>query len=253
VVPLFWNLVCTLGTPLRGFEFFLGGQAVNSTTVESSRSDEVLLDLARRGDKEACGALLAQHWHKSVALARLFLRDRGDAEDEVQNAFSKAYAHIDQYHQGGAEFGGWLARIVANQCLMLIRSKRRTRFVYLDEAANRESAAPKELAAGGPDPEGELAFQQMKVVVRTEVRRIPPMLRSVLLLRDIKELPIVDVAAHLGITVPAAKSRLLRARRELRLRLTQHSNKSGELWHMSRSAAPLSRVAHNRSDVFVAG
>jgi RNA polymerase sigma-70 factor (ECF subfamily) len=181
-----------------------------------------------------------------VDLATFFLRNRGDAEDEVQNAFSKAFAHIDQY-QGNAEFSTWLARIVTNQCLMLMRVKRRTRFIYLDESASAQDAPPMELADCGPDPEGEYAFRQMKSVLRTEIRRIPPMLRNVMVLRDIQELPMTDVAGRLGITVPAAKSRLLRARTELRSRLMKHAERNASGSPLSRVAAPVSRVAHHRA------
>lgn len=209
-------------------------------------SDESLVELSRQGDNDAFGVLIRRHWRRCVDLATFFLRNRGDAEDEVQNAFSKAYSHLDQY-QGEAEFSTWLARIVTNQCLMLMRVKRRMRLVYVDETSNDQETPPMELPACGPDPEGEFAFQELKDVLRIEIRRIPPLLRNVMLLRDVQELPMTDVADQLGITVPAAKSRLLRARTELRSRLLRHAEKSGKMSPLSRSAAPLNRVAHHRA------
>ena len=216
------------------------------TTTAPELRDQTLVEMARQGNQDAFGELIRRHQQKCVDIATFFLRNRGDAEDEVQNAFSKAYAHLDQY-QGEAEFSTWLARIVSNQCLMLMRVKRRTRFVYLDETPSSHEAPQMELPACGPDPEGELAFNQMKTVLRREIRRIPPMLRNVMLLRDIQELPMTDVAERLGITVPAAKSRLLRARTELRSRLMRHTTKAGNNSPLSRSAAPLNRVAHHRA------
>ena len=214
------------------------------TATLTDLTDQSLVGLARGGNRDAFGELIRRHRPKCVDVAIFFLRNRGDAEDEVQNAFSKAYVHLDQY-QGDAEFSTWLARIVANQCLMLMRVRRRTRFVYLDETPEGQDALPSELPACGPDPEGEYAYRQMKDVLRTEIRRIPPILRNVLMLRDIQELPMTDVAQRLGITVPAAKSRLLRARIELRSRLLRHSEKRGAVSTLSRSAAPLSRVARH--------
>jgi len=217
-----------------------------ATTKTSELSDQELVELARNEHQDAFGELLRRHRQKCVDLATFFLRNRGDAEDEVQNAFSKAYAHLDQFH-GEAEFSTWLARIVSNQCLMLLRVRRRTKFVYLDETAGTQDSPPLELPACGSDPEGDFAFQQMNSVLRSEIRRIPPMLRNVMVLRDIQELSMADVADQLGISVPAAKSRLLRARVELRSRLMRHAERSAFQSPISRTAAPINRVAHHRA------
>ena len=208
-------------------------------------TDMTLVTQARRGDTEAFGELIRRHRQKCLDLATFFLRNRNDAEDEVQNAFSKAYTHLDQY-KGDAEFSTWLGRIVANQCLMLMRVRRNTRFVYLDEpSSGSPRPQPVELPAVCGDPEGELACQQMTDVLRLEIRRIPPVLRNVMVLRDIQELPMPDVAAQLGITVPAAKSRLLRARTELRSRLKRYTAGMGNSSPLARAAAPLNRVARH--------
>lgn len=209
-------------------------------------SDPELVELARQGDQEAFGELIQRHRQKCVDLACYYLRNRGEAEDQAQNAFLKAYQHLDQY-QGEAEFATWLARIVANQCLMLMRVQRRARFLYLDEVATDTKAVPVELPASGPDPEGELAFVQLLSVLRVEIRRIPPLLRKVMLLRDVQGLPMMDVACELGITVSAAKSRLVRARSELRSRMMKHWGRVNDSSALSRSAAPLSRVGRHCS------
>jgi RNA polymerase sigma-70 factor (ECF subfamily) len=146
------------------------------------------------------------------------LRDRVDAQDEVQKACCKAFEHLDQY-QGGAEFMTWLLRIVSNQCLMLIRVRRRARFLYLDTDMGPERTGPLELRSIADDPERALLGNELSDVLHAEIRRIPPLLRSVLVLRDVHELPMPDVAARLKITIPAAKSRLFRARIELRERV----------------------------------
>lgn len=199
----------------------LRGQGARLMTAESSvRSDPELVAQARNGGMEAFGELVARHRHTCVNIAASMLRDRAEAEDEVQKACIKAYEHLDQY-KGEAEFLTWLLRIVVNECLMLIRVKRRTRFLYVDGGdAWDGNPGPIELPAEIVDPEESMISHELINFLQREIRRIPPLLRNVLMLRDVQDLPIEDVAARLNITVPAAKSRLLRARSELRHRMT---------------------------------
>jgi RNA polymerase sigma-70 factor (ECF subfamily) len=186
-----------------------------------SYKDSELVAEARAGNREAFSVLINRHHRTCVNIASFILRDRSDAQDEVQKACFKAFEHLDQYH-GDAEFLTWLLRIVSNQCLMLIRVRRRVRYVYIDADTDRERSMPIELPSVAANPEGELINQEMHEVLQREVRRIPPLLRNVLILRDVEELPMADVAARLQITLPAAKSRLLRARIELRERVKRH-------------------------------
>jgi RNA polymerase sigma-70 factor (ECF subfamily) len=183
-----------------------------------TRDDVQLLELSRKGDAEAFGQLVGKHYHSCVNLAASILRDRGEAEDEVQQAMWKAFEHLDQY-LGEAEFFTWLLRIVVNQCRMLLRTKKRARFVRLSGGSEAGDDRPMELVSLAADPERQLVKREMLDVLRTEIRHIPPLLREVVVLRDVDGLPMPEVAARLGITVPAAKSRLLRARGELRARV----------------------------------
>ena len=219
---------------------------MQSCTPPQTRPDHLLVSLARQGDNDAFGELVQRHHRRCIDLATLFVRNHWDAEDQVQVAVSKAHSRLSQY-QGEAEFSTWLSRIVTNECLMFIRDKRRAQFVYLDDVSREPDAPPLELPACGPDPEGELAFGELKQVLRREIRRVPPLLRNIIMLRDIQELPMTEVAETLKISVPAAKSRLLRARTELRQRLRQRCVNMGTQSPLSRSAAPLNRVAHHRA------
>jgi RNA polymerase sigma-70 factor (ECF subfamily) len=222
------------------------GPFMESLDTTPVLSDRALVEKARTGDTDAFGELVRRHYRKCVDLATFIVRNHWDAEDQVQVAFSKAHARLDQYH-GEAEFSTWVSRIVNNECLMFIREKRRAQFLYLDDNSREPDAPPLELPACGPDPEGELAVGELKQALQREIRCVPPLLRNVIMLRDIQELPMVEVAQALHISVPAAKSRLLRARTELRARLRQRCDKMGTLPPLSRSAAPLNRVAHRRA------
>jgi RNA polymerase sigma-70 factor (ECF subfamily) len=206
--------------------------------------DSELVQLSLNGDREAFGELIQRHWRKCVDVACYFLRNRDDAEDQAQNAVMRAFEHLNQY-QGEAEFSTWLARIVANQCLMLMRVRRRARFIYIDEPVTGQKTVPLQLPSSDPDPEGELAYAQLTEVLRSEVGRIPRLMRNVMVLRDIQGLPMSDVAGQLGITVSAAKSRLVRARTELRSRMSKHCGGTAGSSALSRTAAPLSRVGRH--------
>lgn len=183
--------------------------------------DDQLVRMAQAGDHSAFAELIARHQTSCLKLALSILRDRQDAEDEVQNALWKAFEHIGQFQQD-ARFSTWLTRIVVNQCLMRLRQGKRASFLYIDQATIGDEVGTLELPDGCQNPEEQLAQREAAKVLDREIHRIPPLLRNVFLLRDVQQMPMPNVAERLGISVAAAKSRLLRARIELRTRLEKH-------------------------------
>jgi RNA polymerase sigma-70 factor (ECF subfamily) len=188
--------------------------------------DDQLVRMCQRGDHEAYAELMRRHQSTAFKLALSILRDRSDAEDEVQNSFWKAFEHINQFQQD-ARFSTWLTRIVVNQCLMRLRQSRRAKFYYLDEAQVGDDVITLDLPDRCQTPEEEMGQAEVAGVLQHEIKRIPPLLRHVFLLRDVQQLPMPYVAEKLGISVAAAKSRLLRARSELRTRMQKHSGRTG--------------------------
>jgi RNA polymerase sigma-70 factor, ECF subfamily len=188
--------------------------------------DDVLVVLCQEGDNQAFAELMKRNQPTAIKLALSILHDRQDAEDEVQNAFWKAFQHINQF-QRDAKFSTWLTRIVVNQCLMRIRQTRRARFYYLDDALVGDDVMTLDVPDKTMTPEQQVGQHQISDVLVHEIRRIPPILRSVFLLRDVEQRPMEEVAGCLGISVAAAKSRLLRARSELRTRLKKHCGQIG--------------------------
>ena len=201
----------------------------SSVSENDTQNDEVLVQRAREGDGEAFGKLVERHHANCVNVATFILRDRAEAEDEVQKACWNALRHLDQYRdRGGPGFSAWLSRIVKNQCLMLIRTRSRARLVHLDAVFNRERGCRLELPSVDSDAEKKLMEHQISEVLHRQIRLIPPLLRSVIVLRDVEELSMSAVAARLQITIPAAKSRLLRERQELRERVLAHCSNKGK-------------------------
>jgi len=185
-----------------------------------------LVQAAQAGDESAFAELTRRHYSSSYKLAVSILRDQHEAEDEVQNAYWKAFQHIRQFQQD-AKFSTWMTRIVVNQCLMRLRQTRRTKFLFLDDVLIGEDRGTMELMDRGESPEATLGSKELDALLRNEIKRIPPLLRNVFVLRDVDELPMTEVAGRLGISVAAAKSRLLRARIELKSRLKKHCGRLG--------------------------
>lgn len=203
-----------------------GSQMQNWSIDFRGYEDDLLVELAQAGDQRAFAELVSRHKPACMKLALSMLRDREDAEDETQTAVWKAYRHLAQF-QRDSRFSTWLTRIVVNQCLMKIRREKRARFLYLDEGVANEEVSTIELRSDDVSPEQDLARREVATVLHHEIKRIPPLLRNVFLLREVQQLAMPDVARELGISVAAAKSRLLRARTELRERLSKHCGRLG--------------------------
>src|SRR6476619_4087562 len=110
-------------------------------------SDYELVALSRHGNNAAFDKLVERNYRRCLQVAKLYLHNEWDAEDQVVTALSKAYVRLNQYH-GDAEFRVWLLRIVANQCLVSLRQRRRLRLVHLNEMQNRDGPPPEFPACG---------------------------------------------------------------------------------------------------------
>ena len=193
---------------------------------QTAPSDDALVVLARMGDRGAFGQLIERHYRFCLSKAYSILRNRGDAEDEVQNACAQAWAHFGQYH-GEGPFAGWLSRIVSNQCLMRIRERKSAQTISVDEVFNSEFSFRVEVIDQRALPEDAVGDDEVARVLNREMLRVPRLLREPLLMRELRHLAMRDIAANLEISIPAAKSRLSRARCELKQRLLKHHGKKG--------------------------
>jgi RNA polymerase sigma-70 factor (ECF subfamily) len=208
-----------------------------------AKDDEGLVDRARAGDTAAFGELIQRYYNSCLRRASSIIRNRTDAEDEVQNACWKAFERLPQF-RGVGSFAAWLNRIVENQCLMRLRENRQSLFLHLDRSS--ESNIRVELVEQVANPEDDLGKREVEDLVRREISRIPSFLRTVMVLYDVEHLPMPTVAAQLGLSVPAAKSRLGRARGELRARLSKYCGRRGQSTLTARSR--YSQLAYTRGE-----
>jgi RNA polymerase sigma-70 factor, ECF subfamily len=183
--------------------------------------DAVLVESAQAGDTAAFERLITRNYQFCLSKAYSILRNRGDAEDEVQNACAQAWTHLWQFQRQGS-FGGWLNRIVSNQCLMQLRQRKSARMISVDELFDIDGAFRLEVIDQRALPEESVGDNQVSKVLLQEINRVPRLLREALVMRYLRHLGMRDIAAHLGISIPAVKSRLMRARIELKLRLAKH-------------------------------
>jgi RNA polymerase sigma-70 factor, ECF subfamily len=186
------------------------------------KADEPLLvAAAKAGDISAFETLVGRYERKIFRLTQNITQNREDAEDSMQEAFLKAFQHLGEF-QGNSRFYTWLVRIAVNQALMKLR-KRRPNVVSLDEELDTgEDMMPREVEDWGPSPEERYEQTELSGLLSGVIGELDPQFRVVFQLRDIEELSTEETAEALGLSVPAVKSRLLRARLKLRQKLNQH-------------------------------
>ena len=192
-------------------------------------ADETTLDAqSREGDTAAFGELVRRYEGKIFRLAQHVTQNREDAEDVLQETFMKAYEHLDQF-QGNSKFYTWIVRIAVNQALMKLRRRKTDKSVSLDETIDTgEDTMVREIAAWDEDPEQRFSRDELGGILDTAVQSLEPPYRSVFVLRDIDELSTEETSEALGLSVPAVKSRLLRARLQLREKLTRFFKRKGD-------------------------
>jgi len=186
-------------------------------------SDEIaLVHAAKAGDISAFEELVKRYDRNVFRIAQHITQNREDAEDVVQDAFLKAYQNLANF-QEQSKFYTWLVRIAVNEALMRLRRRRPERMVSLDEDIKTEDdSMPREVADWAPNPEQLYTQGELKEILGKTIQGLPPSFRTVFVLRDVEGLSTEETAGALDLSIPAVKSRLLRARLQLRDRLSKY-------------------------------
>ncbi len=164
-----------------------------------------LVEACRRRERGAFEELVDRTYRQAFTLAVRLVGDRHDAEDVTQEAYLRVFRSIGRF-RGEARFETWLYRIVTNAAMTHL--SRRGRFG--DVMAKPEEAQELEATAPGPEQVAETDE------VARALARLPAGLRTVLVLKDVYDLPVRDIAAEMGLNEGAVKVRLHRARRKLK-------------------------------------
>ena len=197
-------------------------------TFGDAPEEAALVDRARHGDAAAFTQLVEKYEPKVYRLAKHITQNDEDAEDVLQEAFLKAYSHLPSF-QGQSKFYTWIVRIAVNEALMKLRKRKSDRSVSLDEPQDTgEDTVAREIAVWEDDPEQKYSREELRSILDKSIDSLKPSFRTVFVLRDIEELSTEETADALGISIPAVKSRLLRARLQLRERLTRLFKRKGD-------------------------
>ena len=182
-------------------------------------SEGMLLSAAKSGDAVAFVELSRRHSNKILRRAYRIVKNRQDAEDVLQESLLRAFLHLKDFEERSS-FSSWLTRIAINFSLMSLRKKRGHVEIPMETINDGLEIhyrwEPKDPAES---PEGHCSRRERENLLQGAIRQLPPMLQQVVQLKLIDGRSGEEVSQILGISVPAAKSRLARAKMALRVSL----------------------------------
>jgi RNA polymerase sigma factor (sigma-70 family) len=179
-------------------------------------SDDALVVAAQSGEEWAFMELYKRNSPRVFRSIYRITKNREDAEDALQDSMLKAFLHLKRFDQR-ASFSTWFTRIGINSALMILRKRPKPGANSIDGSAEcDETWRQTEIADRSPSPEESFARRERETHFQKALCHLPDTLRTVVEIRRMDEGSMKDIAGTLGISVPAAKSRLLRARAKLR-------------------------------------
>ena len=212
-----------------------GTDSTNRRMAEETKNPEqhepeddlVLVDRVVSGDRRAFETLVRVHERRVFRVTLAILGNAEDAEEAMQDAFVKAFRHIDQFRRE-SRFTTWLTRIAVNEALQKRQTRKST--VSLDEISEAEvKVLPHRSQQWHEDPEKLYGKQEVRIMVEDAIRSLPPIYRETFVLRDVEGLRAEEAAEVLGLTLAAIKSRLLRARLLMREALATRLEETPQL------------------------
>lgn len=201
---------------------------MSTSTIAPSFDEATLVARAKAGDPDAFTDLVNHYDRRVFRMAKQITQNDEDAEDVLQETFMKAYSHLDDF-QGNSKFYTWLVRIAVNEALMKLRKRRSDKTVPLDDPIDTgEDVVAREIAVWDENPEDTYSREELGKILDEAVQSLKPAYRTVFVLRDIEEMSIEETAEALNLSISAVKSRLLRARLQLREKLTRQFKRKGD-------------------------
>jgi len=177
--------------------------------------DEEVVARVLSGETPLFEVLMRRYNQRLYRMSRMILRDDAEAEDVMQDAYVRAYEHLDQF-AGKAAFSTWLTRIAIHEALA--RKRRRGRQDELDALPQSGESMPM-MKSSAPSSETSTATAQTREMLEQAIETLPETYRSVVVMREVEEMSVAETAASLGVTEAVVKTRLHRAHAMLRKEL----------------------------------
>jgi RNA polymerase sigma-70 factor (ECF subfamily) len=196
---------------------------IKSAAAHLSSDEADLVARAREGDAAAVRRIIRQHNQRLYRIARSIVRDDGEAEDALQDAYARAFTNLASF-RGEARLGTWLARIVMNEALGRLRRRRATVELNAMTEGDARDAEIIRFPNANPqiDPETAVAQRELRALLERAIDELPESFRTVLVARLIEGMSVEETADLLGIVPETVKTRLHRARRLLRAAMEKH-------------------------------
>lgn len=190
------------------------------TRVYSSSDDRLLVSSAKLGQHEAFIELFNRHSHSVLRAVLRITKNYEDAEDVVQEALTSAFIHIGSF-DGRSQFSTWLTRIAINGALTVLRKRRSRPESPLHTRDEEPSMSSWHFVETSIGPEMHCIRRERALHLHEAIKGLRPTLREIIEVHLSLECSVESVAHKVGLTVPATKSRLLRARNNLRISLAR--------------------------------
>ena len=191
-------------------------------TGRSTREDAILIRAFQGGDKAAFDKLVLKHQHKLFNLCYRFLGDYQEANDSAQETFIKVYRSLKKFRFESA-FSTWLYRIAVNTSKNKLKSaeyRQKKKMVPLDNPASLDHSSPAiRIQDETHSPAMELEKKERMRAIQEAINALPPEQKVVVTLRDIEGFSYEEIVEITGFNPGTVKSRLARARLDLRKRL----------------------------------
>lgn len=178
------------------------------TAKREQWTDLEIVQRVKNGDTVLYEIIMRRYNQRLYRVALAILRDDAESEDVIQDAYVRAYQHLDQF-RGSAPFSTWLTRIAVNESLHRLRLRNRSQPI---ENAEDDGDGSMNVAETSPDPEEKASMAELSDFLESAILDLPDQYRTVVMLRDIEELSTAETAAALDISEENVKVRLHRGR-----------------------------------------